>query len=506
MAGAGGTKDPRASLVDAGWDVDNTIDDVTVTDAEPIDVANARSTIDLDEHEVQTVSMPAHALRQLTAQGPPSGDNRFTQPDARRNGLDLGRDSAVDDLLDSEEGRRLASTAPPAHPAPSARSPKPLPPPPAPAVPTAPRSPAEPLASSQSARAPAPLPSFEPTAPAATFGGAAAGPAGPPAAGPAPAVAPAEASPAAEPTYVPPRNPPPRLVGAGDDVKTHPGVRQGSIRPRKAGSAGSIVMILGVTVPLAVGAGIWIGKSLFSTSAPIAAKSASLPAPPAPSATEAEPKPQTPIEKARAGDFDAIEALEQKDPSDRSAEETLAIAEGRSKNKHLALLGFKKKIEEDPSVLHDHDQLLRLRDFIEDRETTNEAAAIAAGLEDPLGPDLLYDVWVGVKERNETTELAEQLVYSSTVRKHASPALAVALDLRETDDCEQLTEILPRAHEQGDRRSLHLLGKLLKKHGCGPDKRDDCYACLRPLEDDDDAISIVDAIREVRTRPAPRMN
>jgi hypothetical protein len=100
--------------------------------------------------------------------------------------------------------------------------------------------------------------------------------------------------------------------------------------------------------------------------------------------------------------------------------------------------------------------------------------------------------------RTDTTELARSLLYSPEVRPQASPALAVALDLRLAESCEQYQAVLPNALKDGDRRALHLLAKLTPKHGCGAKKRDDCYACLRAKSDELSA-----TINAVKSRRAP---
>jgi len=65
------------------------------------------------------------------------------------------------------------------------------------------------------------------------------------------------------------------------------------------------------------------------------------------------------------------------------------------------------------------------------------------------------------------------------VRPKASPALAVALDLREAETCEANAKILERSIDVGDKRAFAPMSRLLRHNGCGPTKRDDCYACLR---------------------------
>jgi hypothetical protein len=122
-----------------------------------------------------------------------------------------------------------------------------------------------------------------------------------------------------------------------------------------------------------------------------------------------------------------------------------------------------------------------------------------ASLPGPRSADILYHTWVGTSQRTQTTELAEELIYVNEVRSKASPALAVALDLRRAATCEQVAEVLPKAIEHGDRRSLHLLGRLVNRRGCGKGKREDCYPCLR------DGDALADAIKAVRTREPPSL-
>jgi hypothetical protein len=87
-------------------------------------------------------------------------------------------------------------------------------------------------------------------------------------------------------------------------------------------------------------------------------------------------------------------------------------------------------------------------------------------------------------------------LYSTDVRPKASPALAVSLDLRVAETCEQYQSILPKALTDGDRRALHLLAKLNAKRGCGPKKTEDCFACLR--DKSDELTATVNAVKSRR--------
>ena len=90
---------------------------------------------------------------------------------------------------------------------------------------------------------------------------------------------------------------------------------------------------------------------------------------------------------------------------------------------------------------------------------------------------------------------------SKDLRKQASPALGVALELRTVNKdtpCANTKKLVQRAEKDGDVRSLHLLGRLGNKRGCGSSGREDCYACLRKPD------VLKDAIQSVRKRLTQR--
>lgn len=517
------TSQARTSLVDSEWDAD----------ASPLELE--RATLDVPDEEIQTVVGDLERLRRLSASenAPPRG--------MRANPALAGlNDVSVDSLLESNEERNLppppafrqAPSTPPGMPAPqrpqavpAAISP-PTPPMPlgmeAPTASTAarahfldPKQQELDLLLSKGSSVPVDQPAAAAPAsgqPAPASDPFAAGPPMPPAQHAVPSPA-AEKQPSASlGTAAAPSaphsvglEPTGRATGALQ-APFDPASAADLMVPKKGWDGPKLVLLLGVTLPLAVGLGIWLGAQLFGkaahTEAAPSASASAAPPPPEPSA----PPPQTVVEKAASGDFKAQDALREKPPSERTSEETLAIAQGQTVHKRLALEGFARKLEENPDLLKDKKELERLLEFLNDRETTNQAAAIVAGLPGGLAADLFYEIWVSTRERNETTVLAEELVYSTDVIEKASDALRVALDLRSAEgkECERYLEIIPRAVEHGDRRSLHLLGKLLRKRGCGAKKTEDCFACLRPLDDDEEKASVLDAIRAARNRPAPK--
>lgn len=231
-------------------------------------------------------------------------------------------------------------------------------------------------------------------------------------------------------------------------------------------------------------------------SAPIAAHSAAeIPAPSAKS-SESAVNPPDPLARVRSGDENAIAAFEAKKNLDSG--QVLALSEGRIAARVGAAHALRERLRAEPALAKDSKTLEELRQFAADPVTAREALTALSELPGETGPDLLYEIWTRNPKRNATTELAEALVYATDVRKKASPALGVLLDLRRADACDVAQALVPKVVQHGDRRALAALAKLNNRNGCGPAKRDDCYPCLGKRE------AVVDAIKAVRGRKEPK--
>jgi len=194
----------------------------------------------------------------------------------------------------------------------------------------------------------------------------------------------------------------------------------------------------------------------------------------------------------------SISGLEARPPGSLNSRELLRLAETHDETQLAEASALRRKLEATPSLAKDNAVLSKLLRLSEDARTARDALGAMAVLEPPVGADLLYETWTRTQERTDTTELSRALLYSSDVRATASPALAVALELRIAETCEQYKALLPNALKDGDRRSLHLLTKLSAKRGCGPKKTDDCFACLREPSDE-----LTATINAVKSRHAP---
>ena len=202
-------------------------------------------------------------------------------------------------------------------------------------------------------------------------------------------------------------------------------------------------------------------------------------------------------ERAALGEQAAMAELEQRPVDERSVEQSIALARGRERQRHAELEALSERLRSDGSLAGQSDIQKQLLAQVVDPRVAVDALRVIATLPGTIGPDLLYQVWTGTRDRNDATVLAESLVSSAAVRARASEALSVALDLRRAEECQEMVSILPRAIEHGDRRSLRLLGRLLGKRGCGARQTEDCYACLRGND------QLTEAIDAVKQRPPP---
>ena len=280
--------------------------------------------------------------------------------------------------------------------------------------------------------------------------------------------------------------------------------------PDRAGRSGRVQVPVWALVVSAIAliavVGVVVGGTVFSVTKSKTSGTATQATP----ASASGPVPKTPPEvdpgtdelaaRAATGDQDAIAELERRPEAERTADLWLALGRGRTKlgDRRAALDAYSKALAIDSSLKKDRTLLRHVHRAAREEETAEDAIRIAAKDLGAEGADLLYDVWVATRAKTTTTQLAKQLVYSEDIRKKASPALNIALDLREADSCQAIKELLPRATLNGDTRSLRILHPLKNKKGCGAGKKEDCNPCLR------EGTAFEDALQAVRSRPAPR--
>jgi hypothetical protein len=291
--------------------------------------------------------------------------------------------------------------------------------------------------------------------------------------------------------------------------------------PRAAPRRGIPAMTAGVValVTLGIGAagGIFAAGALGAKSEPTTASSVSAPAegapavetaktsPPEPKPAAAESKPAKSaasgslLERAAEGDEAALTKLDERPSDERSAEEALAMASGRSALRLRAAKELRQKLSGDAKLASDPEIVKALREHAVDIETQREALAAMAELPDERSADLLYEVWTRTPRRTPATELAEALLRSKDVRPKASKPVALAIELRDEQVCEKVPALLERAMNDADRRALPPLVRFLSKRGCGPNKAADCFPCLGKRD------TVRDAIKAARERREPKL-
>jgi hypothetical protein len=317
---------------------------------------------------------------------------------------------------------------------------------------------------------------------------------------------------------IPALDPPRALEVSVDDELGHPGALPGFgsamlLRVRFAGgevplwSLVAPLIVIGALAAALAAAAVSGAPSTTDSDEPAPAASASaLATREASSGPSATPSARPAPAGAPASALTAPAEVEGFDlqPGKYAAKEVLGVAAKRAAREIEVAKQLRAALDRDPGLVEEPRTLSELRRLSDTPETARIVLEAMAGLPAPIAPDLLYEVWTGTVQRNDTTELARALLFSRDVRPKASPALAVALDLRVSTDCSTNQAILPRAEKDGDRRSLHLLIQLQRKYGCGPNKRQDCNPCLRGSDALDNAIKAVKDRREPRTFSAKR--
>lgn len=187
------------------------------------------------------------------------------------------------------------------------------------------------------------------------------------------------------------------------------------------------------------------------------------------------------ITAAEQGSDSALYALEQRSDDDRSLTEWIGLTQARLMRKQIgpALSAYKKAIAMDKSVEREARILGALCALAQQDEFAEPVLEFAAEELGATGADLLFHVWAKTSLKTKATTLAKKLLESGDVRDQYSPALAIAMSLRDAESCEDTLKLLPEVERVGDERTLTKLRAMHKKRGCGEHERSDCYPCLR---------------------------
>jgi hypothetical protein len=254
-------------------------------------------------------------------------------------------------------------------------------------------------------------------------------------------------------------------------------------------------------VPAVLVAAVVFGLGVVAGSAPSFLPKGLLPAEQTPIQLDVDslvelPQP-TLLERVAEGEAKAIAELRAKSSETLSVDEALALDDlaRRKFEERVIVLGrelqTKRPEEISPEAIAD------MMDYAGEPATRRVALEQLAKIPNFLGADLIYKASRTHRRDAELVDLADALLSTAEVRGRASPAMSVVIDAMHLKTCEQARDVLKRASEDGDRRSVPHLAPLGESTGCGPSKIDDCYECLRV-----DRL-LVDSVRLAQERIEP---
>ncbi len=211
------------------------------------------------------------------------------------------------------------------------------------------------------------------------------------------------------------------------------------------------------------------------------------------------------LEGAEDGDREALAELRKRVEKEGGAREWLALGRGYAKIRHLSasVEAYGKAVKADQDLASDSRLLADVRAAAEDRDSAEQALDTAVEALGAAGADLVFSIWSENKGQAGMTKAvahAQKLLKDEKLRKHASPALLVALELQEARACSDFRNLLPQVKEHGDERSLRKLQALRTTKGCGFLGLGDCFECLRRKD-----VDLSATIAAVEKRPSPEL-
>jgi serine/threonine protein kinase len=285
---------------------------------------------------------------------------------------------------------------------------------------------------------------------------------------------------------------PPRAAALRDRLPT--GLRD-SLRPVAPRTLAALGLLgAGLVVVLFVAVVVALGRSLFSD--PKVHEAAA-------NRPSASASPATPAETAiSAPPASSLAAPAVRPPSTGGATQgevlaASALAESQKQNHATALALVERTLTVEPAL--SSDDRLSLAVFAAARESSTWKRAFKL-LEGPMagrGAELLWDIASDKRAPLAARQRAGGWLRSANFKKQATPGLLLAAELRTARTCELARDLLVRAKEVGDERSLSQLEAWQARTGCGKKRQDDCMPCLRA------DVRLEEAIAAIRARPTP---
>lgn len=211
------------------------------------------------------------------------------------------------------------------------------------------------------------------------------------------------------------------------------------------------------------------------------------------------------IDRAKTGDREALADLRKRAEQDGSADQWMALGRGYAEIAHrvASVEAYGRALGYDAGLAKNRQLLIDLREAAESTDSYEKAMDMALEALGELGADLIEAVHREGKGKPGMEAIvahAKKLMAEERFREVASPALRVALELESAKLCSDYKELIPRAAEHGDERSLRKLKALNVTRGCGFLGLKDCYSCLRSKD-----VDLAGAIEAVEKRPAPSL-
>ncbi|MFO0548258.1 MAG: hypothetical protein U0271_07730 [Polyangiaceae bacterium] len=247
---------------------------------------------------------------------------------------------------------------------------------------------------------------------------------------------------------------------------------------------------------------------LIEASENTASASASSSAPaPSPSLAEVRPPPelsstvpQAPVHKRAGRELDLattlaeLKALAQQFPEDERVLVKLARVQAAQPAMLLdALKNVRTALDLDENVKNQKDvHPIVLRGASGVPDVQDLAFAIMQRSMGTVGPDLLYELTIAQGVSPNVATRAREATKLDEVRKLASAALLVAIDLRDHPGCGR-KPYLSAAEKDGDLRSLQYLSPLMSKKSCGVFGMKDCNNCFGNREEVRRAVEAIKA-------------
>ncbi len=245
--------------------------------------------------------------------------------------------------------------------------------------------------------------------------------------------------------------------------------------------AAMLALLFGATgvVIAIVLVGVFVGEQ-----EPPAQKQVELTQPPPPvlEIPEEEPDLEPKIEEAREQGVEALTKLAEEYPTEGLIHAELALALAKGKKYQEAVDAARVALALDPKLNENTKVAGALFRSAQSPKATGATFRLLRGAMGPAGVGIIYDLSRRDGISSWVKRQAENALNKDEVRQSAGPALVLLLELEETKECEEIQPLVERAALVGDKRVLPLLKELEATDGCGRNKQQDCYPCLR--EDD----------------------